>query len=128
MILAIFGSRSLEMDKEEVGQIIEKKIKEIQQNEKIEYICIPWVTGACMAGFQVAEKLQIPAKVFFYQSGVGWFQALKNIKKRSQEIVNEADYFIIIHDGKSTGTINDLKMIKKAQKKYYYHVFKSFYF
>ena len=43
-------------------------------------------------------------------------------EQRSKEIVQDADYFIILHDGKSVGTTNEKKLVEKSGKPFYYEI------
>jgi len=45
-----------------------------------------------------------------------------SFEQRSKEIIKESDYFIIIHDGESKGTSNELELVKKSKKEYHYEI------
>lgn len=42
---------------------------------------------------------------------------------RSKEVIENSDYSLIFHDGKSKGTSNEKKMLDKFNKPYEYYVF-----
>ena len=41
---------------------------------------------------------------------------------RTKDVIKEADYFVIIHDGESKGTMNEKKLIEKSGKPHEYHI------
>ena len=43
-------------------------------------------------------------------------------EQRSIEIVAEADYFVIVHDGQSKGTANEKKLVIESGKPYHYEI------
>lgn len=119
MILAVFGSRSLNSEK--VLGIIEKEIITLSENNTIDYIAIPGgIQGACELASEITEKLRITTKLFYYRKNEGNVNALSSINDRTDKIVQEADFFLAFHDGVSKGTMNDLKKVKKAGKPYKY--------
>ena len=40
---------------------------------------------------------------------------------RSKEVINDCDYMVLIHDGESKGTANELKQTIKAGRPYKYY-------
>jgi len=104
-------------------EFIEEKIKEFNHKNKIDYILIPGgIEGACNLAFKIAEKLCIPVTCYFYQkedTDSKW-RMINSIKKRTLQIIKEADFFLIFHDGKSKGTLWDLRAINKQRKQYKY--------
>ena len=121
MKLCIFGSRTLTGNME--LKFIEEKIREFNQKNKIDYILIPGsIDGACRLAFRVAEKLCIPITLYFYNKGDtdSRWRMIDSIRNRTRQIIKEADFFLIFHDGESKGTLWDLKAIKKAKKGFDY--------
>ncbi|MCX6224211.1 MAG: hypothetical protein NTV01_05595 [Bacteroidia bacterium] len=121
MKLCVFGSRTLIGQKD--SEFIEEKIKEFHQINKIDYILIPGsIDGACRLAFKVAEKLCIPVTLYFYNkrdTDSRW-RMIDSIKSRTRQIIKEADFFLVFHDGESKGTLWDLKQIKKVNKGFEY--------
>lgn len=119
MILAIFGSRSI--DSEKAKDIIEREIISLSKNNTIDYIAVPGgIQGACKLATEIAEKMRITTKVFYYRKSEGNVKALTSIDERTNKIVQEADFFLAFHDGISKGTMKDIKKVKKAGKPYKY--------
>ncbi len=123
MKLTIFGSRSLQG--EESHKFIEKEIRKFMQKNKIEYLILPGgIKGVCSLALKIAEKLVIPVKLYFYKHVSKW-SLIDSIRKRTKQMVEEGDYFLIFHNGVSKGTLWDLEKVKKAGKRYKYFVIKE---
>jgi len=123
MKVVIFGSRTFESEeaKKQIDRILSKFIEE--NIDRIEYIICPSIRGACAIGREIALAKQIRVMEYPYEKGKGRYEALRSIVIRSKAIVDQGDYFLLFHDGKSKGTMHDLDMIKKAKKPYeYYHI------
>ncbi len=128
MKLVIFGSRSLQG--ENVYKFIEEKIKEVIKTNEIEYLITPGgIEGACKLSLEVAKKLLIPVKLYFYRGDTDTYKGkwglIDDIRKRTKCMIKEGDYFLLFHDGVSKGTLWDLEKVKKAGKKYEYFIVKD---
>ena len=111
MKMAVFGSRSLIDERVEI--IITEKAREIDAT------CI--VT--CQEPRGVSEVAQKTAKKWGYPLQVHFLnmQYLRGaFEQRSKEIIKDSDYFLVVHDGESKGTENELKLVKKSGKPYHY--------
>lgn len=110
--LAVFGSRSI-FD-ERVLILIKEKM-----NEGFTHII------TCQEPGGVSECAQKIAKQYGYPLQCHFLnmQYLRgSFEQRSKEIVCEADAFLVIHDGQSKGTSNELKLVKKSGKPFNYEV------
>lgn len=124
MILGIFGSRSLKSDKS--YNFIKSKIEEFVKKEKIEYIVLPGgIKGACESALKILSSQLIPVKLFFYSHEASKWGRIDSIRKRTKDVVNEGDYFLCFHDGISKGTLWDIELLKKKNKKYKYYIIKE---
>ncbi len=114
MKLGIFGSRSL-TELEDYNRIKEKILKRI---DDIEFLIVPAeIKGACEQARLIAKELKISILLVYpnfdkYSSGA--------YEKRSKMIVELGDYFLAFHDGQSVGTLNDLRLVRRARKKFEY--------
>jgi len=119
--LGVFGSRTLNDRKS--TEFIEYQIKEFMASHKISHLIVPGdIKGACEVAIDVARETQVPIMLFFYNKGTskGRWKMINSIQKRTKHIVDTADFFLVFHDGKSKGTMWDLKQIIKAGKPYKY--------
>jgi len=48
-----------------------------------------------------------------------------NFEKRSEQIIKNSEQILVFHDGKSKGTINEIKLLKKLNRKYEYFLIKK---
>ncbi len=116
MTLCIFGSRAL-FD-ERTKQLIRD---EIQKHKPNVIVTSGEVSGVCEQGRQIARELAIPLNLHFlnfrYRKGA--------FEHRSKAILSEADHVILIHDGHSKGTLNELKLAKKMGVPFTYHLLKQ---
>lgn len=113
--LAIQGSRSLKDKRKDVLKIIETEIE--KHNPEI-VITSGEPDGVCRLAQLYCKRNKITVKLYYasfrkYARGA-WHH-------RSKAIIEEADYIIFIHDGKSGGTRNELKMAIKFGKLYKYY-------
>jgi hypothetical protein len=116
MRVGIFGSRTLR--DERVKIIILEKIKEL---EITKLLTCQEPEGVSEVAQRVAKDTGIPLQLHFLN-----FRYLRGaFEQRSIEIIKECDYFIIIHDGKSKGTANELALVKKSGKPYHYEVLEN---
>ena len=116
MKLAFQGSRSLKEYKEEVSEIIKAEIE--KYNPEV-VITSGEPDGVCRLTQQYCRRNGITLKLYHsnfkkYARGMWYY--------RSEAIINDADYIVLIHDGKSKGTQNELDMVIKFNKPYTYHL------
>ena len=112
-MMGVFGSRSI--GDERVETIILEKIKEWN----ITHI------STCQEPQGVSETAQKVCKDYGYPLQVHFLnmQYLRGaFEQRSKEMIAESDCFLVIHDGESKGTANELKLVKKCGKLYHYIV------
>jgi hypothetical protein len=113
MKLAVFGSRSIKDNrvKIEIADFL---------NEHPDFnmlITTQEPKGVCALAQNYAKENAIPLELHFL-----------NIKKyargafehRSDEVIKSADFILLIHDGESQGTKNELARVKKFAKPYKY--------
>lgn len=113
VVLGFFGSRHFDGDGF-YGLIAEEVAK-----HKPQYIVTSGETeGISMLARRYARKEGMPLKLHFLNCVYGRGQ----YNQRSRGIAEEATHLIIIHDGLSTGTANELALVKKLKKPYTYHL------
>jgi len=111
--VAVFGSRTLKDERVEI--IITEKIKELNA---IKIITSQEPEGVCEVAQRVAKKYAYPLQLHFLN-----MQYLRgSFEQRSKEIIAEADYIILIHDGKSKGTYNEKILVEKSGKQFHYEI------
>lgn len=111
--VGVFGSRALK--DERVKCIILDKIKEL--NATLILTCQE-PQGVSEVAQRVCKDYGYPLQLHFLN-----MQYLRGMfEQRSKEIVAEADYFIIIHDGVSKGTTNEKKLVEKSGKPFHYEI------
>lgn len=111
--VGVFGSRTLK--DERIKTIILEKIKELNAT------CI----ATCQEPQGVSEVAQRVAKDYGYPLQLHFLnmQYLRGaFEQRSKEIVASCDYFIILHDGTSKGTLNEKKLVEKSGKPFHYEI------
>lgn len=116
MKLAIFGSRTLFSDfaKHE----IEKEINLLY--DKIEYIITAAEPdGICKLAQEIAKEKCIPIKLYYADNKK---YAAGKYEKRSEFVISECDLILFYHDGKSKGTLNEIKVAEKLKKESKYFV------
>lgn len=116
MKLAFQGSRSLKKRKEEVLKIIEREIE--KHNPEV-VITSGEPDGVCRLVQLYCKRNGITLKLYHLNCKKYAKGAFHN---RSKSIIEEADHIIIIHDGKSKGTQNELDLVKKLMKKFTYYL------
>jgi len=111
--LSVHGSRSLGDERVKIllmEEIEKKKVGEIVTHAEPQ--------GVCQVGRKLAKELAIPLKLHFlnfkYQRGA--------FEHRSKGVLLDCDYAIFIHDGKSVGTTNELRLAEKMKKPHTIHV------
>ena len=109
--IGVFGSRSLTDERVEI--IITETAREHNATHIV----------TCQEPQGVSEVAQATAKKWGYIL-ICHFLNMRYMRgafeQRSKEIVKDCDFFLIIHDGKSKGTANELELVKKSGKLYRY--------
>ena len=110
--LSFSGSRTLDYDT--VRDLICKEIE--KHNPKV-VITHGEPAGVCQLVQQECKRLGIPLLLFFLEkkNGRGCYY------HRTLKLMSVSNYAIFIHDGKSVGTDNELKIAKKMKVPYTYH-------
>jgi hypothetical protein len=111
--IGVFGSRKLK--DERIKILILEKIKEL--NPTLILTCQE-PQGVSEVAQRVCKEYGFPLQLHFlnmrYLRGA--------FEQRSKEIIKEADFFIILHDGESKGTANEKKLVEKSGKPYFYEI------
>ena len=111
--IGVFGSRSL--GDERVKTIILEKIKELNCTK---ILTCKEPIGVSEVAKNISNDYGYPLQLHFLN-----MQYLRGaFEQRSKEIVKDADYFIIIHDGKSKGTANEKILVEKSGKPFHYEI------
>ena len=111
--VGVFGSRTLY--DERVKTIIIEKLQEVNATKVL----------TCQEPQGVSECAQRVCKDYGYPLQLHFLnmQYLRGaFEQRSKEITADADYFIILHDGVSKGTANELALVQKTGKPFHYEV------
>ena len=111
--LGVFGSRTLKDERVET-LILECCLK----LNVTKLLTCQEPAGVSEVAQKVSKRYGYPLQLHFLN-----MQYLRGaFEQRSKEIIKDADYFLIIHDGKSKGTANELKLVEKSGKPYAYEV------
>jgi hypothetical protein len=111
--IGIFGSRTL--NDERIKIILIEKFKEL--NPTLILTCQE-PQGVSEVSQRVCKEYGFPLQLHFLN-----MQYLRGaFEQRSKEIINEADYFIILHDGTSKGTLNEKILVEKSGKPFHYEI------
>lgn len=116
MKLAIFGSRTLYDDR--VKNII---LTEIEKFNPSEIVTSAIIEGVCKMARDICQKNAIPLKLHFINPKY----AQGKYDHRSKAVLNDCDFVIIIHDGISKGTTNELNIAIKMNIPYEYYKLKK---
>ncbi len=111
--VGVFGSRTLGDERVEI--ILLELFKKLNPTRVL----------TCQEPRGVSEVAQKVCKSYGYPLQLHFLnmQYLRGaFEQRSKEIVKDADYFIIIHDGVSRGTANEMKLVEKHKKPFEYIV------
>jgi len=109
--IGVFGSRTLK--DERVETII---LEQVKKHNATKILTCQEPQGVSEVAQRVAKKYGYPLQVHFLN-----MQYLRGaFEQRSKEIIAASDFFIVIHDGKSKGTSNELKLVKKMGLPYHY--------
>jgi len=112
MKLTVHGSRTL--DDERVQIIL---LEEIAKYQITEIVTHAEPEGVCGVARRLCKEKAIPLKVHFLN-----FKYLRGaFEHRSKDVLNDGDRAIFIHDGKSKGTSNEMKLAKKMNIPYSHH-------
>ena len=116
MKLAVFGSRTLKDDR--VKMIIYDAIESTGADT---IVTTQEPLGVCTVAQQMAKELCLVLELHFlnfrYRQGA--------YEHRSDEVIKASDYVLLIHDGVSHGTRNELERTKKFRKPYRYEVLEA---
>ena len=113
MKLGIFGSRTLKDDR--VKMLILDEIDKIGADT---IVTTQEPLGVCTVAQNVAKEhhyiLELHFLDFKYRTGA--------YEHRSDNVIKSADKILLIHDGSSKGTFNELERVKHFKKPYRYEV------
>ncbi len=102
--LSFHGSRTL---KDERIRII--ILEEIEKHKPSTIVTHAEPEGVCEMARQIAREKAIPLKVHFLN-----FKFLRGaFEHRSKDVLNDCNFSVFIHDGKSKGTSNEIKLAEK---------------
>ena len=75
--------------------------------------------GVCEIARKLAQEQGLILELHFLdiKKGRGMFA------HRSKGVIDNSDYSVVFHDGKSKGTENEVKLLKKLNKPYAYHLY-----
>lgn len=113
MKLAVFGSRTLRGD--EVASLI---MDEVQKTNADTLVTSQEPLGVCTVAQRMAKSEHLTLELHFlnFRYGMGVY------RMRSKAIIEASDKVLLIHDGKSKGTSNELELVQKLGKPYRYEV------
>jgi hypothetical protein len=104
--LGFHGSRTL---KDERVRII--ILEEIEKHKPTMIVTHAEPEGVCELVRKIAREKAIPLKLHFLN-----FKYLRGaFEHRSKDVLADTDYHIFIHDGRSKGTSNELKLAQKMK-------------
>ncbi len=110
--LSFHGSRTL---KDERVKII--ILEEIKKHDPTTVVTHGEPGGVCEMTRNICREYAVPLKLHFLN-----FRYLRGaFEHRSKDVLADSDHAIFIHDGKSIGTTNELKLAKKMGIPYSFH-------
>jgi hypothetical protein len=116
MKLAVFGSRTLKDDR--VKMLI---YDELEKTGADTIVTTQEPLGVCTVAQQVAKEIPIVLELHFlnfkYRTGA--------YEHRSDDVIKAADRVLLIHDGVSQGTKNELERVKHFGKPFRYEVLEA---
>lgn len=114
MKLGIFGSRTLKDNR--VKALI---YDELEKTGADTIVTTQEPLGVCTIAQQVAKEKSLVLELHFlnFQKYCGGAY-----EHRSDDVIKSADKILLIHDGESKGTSNELKRVLKFKKDYRYEV------
>jgi hypothetical protein len=111
--LGILGSRSL--SDERVKILI---LEHLEKTGATKIITCQEPQGVCEVAQRVAKETGTPLQLHFLN-----FKYLRGaFERRTKEIIKDADIFLVIHDGESKGTANELKLAERSKKPFEYTI------
>ena len=115
MKICFLGSRTLQGERvKEIINIIYEKFKD----SDLYFMTAGKTEGVCREVEKYAEKKAIPLILFYPDQekfGRGKYY------KRSEKMLLKSDYVVLIHDGFSKGTSNELELTKKMNIPFIYY-------
>lgn len=112
MKLSVHGSRTL--NDERVKILL---MEEIETQGITEMVTHGEPDGVCRVARDLCKEKAIPLKLHFLN-----FKYLRGaFEHRSMDVLRDSDRAIFIHDGKSKGTSNEVKLAEKMNVPYTYH-------
>ena len=114
MRLGVFGSRTLKDDR--VRMLLYEAIEELKADT---IVTTQEPLGVCTVAQQVAKDVALVLELHFLnfrKYGQGAYH------ERSLEVIRASDYILLIHDGQSAGTRNELEYTKREKRPYRYTV------
>ena len=112
MRLSVHGSRTL---KDERVRILIQE--EIQKYGITEIVTHGEPGGVCGVARELCRELALPLKLHYLN-----FKYLRGaFEHRSKDVLKDSDRAIFIHDGKSKGTANELKLAQKMKIPHTFH-------
>ncbi len=116
MRIAVCGSRALS------GDTVRKVIRAELQSRKAEAVVTAGEPqGACEEARLVAKELSIPLTLHFLKAKE---RAAGKYHHRSVAVLRDCDFCLFLHDGKSVGTRNEIKLAVKMQRAHSVQVMK----
>jgi hypothetical protein len=119
--LSFHGSRTL--NDERVRIIV---LEEIERHRPTTVVTHAEPEGVCEVVRTICREKAIPLKVHFLN-----FKYLRGaFERRSKDVLNDCDYCVFIHDGRSKGTLNERRLAEKMEHPHSYYqldvtIFKS---
>lgn len=110
--LAVFGSRSLKDDR--VTEIIHRHVVEL--NARM-IVTAAEPAGVCQLAQKYARDHKVPLLVHFLQADK---YARGMWEHRSDHVIADSDIVLLVHDGVSHGTHNEMQRTIKFEKPYIY--------
>ena len=112
MKLSVHGSRTLSDERVKI-----LLLEEIEAHGITEIVTHGEPDGVCKVARDLCREKAIPLKLHFLN-----FKYLRGaFEHRSIDVLKDGDRAIFVHDGKSKGTSNELKLARKMGVPYAYH-------
>lgn len=114
--LGVFGTRTLSDDRVKVA-ILEV----IGKYDVTKIVTTAECGGVCKVARELSREIKKPLTVHYLNEKYlrGMFD------HRSRDVINDSDYMLVIHNGTSKGTANELELIKKMGIPYKYVLLKD---
>lgn len=110
--LAVFGSRNISI--EQAAKVI---IEFVQEYNPTEIVTAAEPIGVCAIAKEVSQELCVPLKLHFLNRSK---RAAGAWHHRSVAVLNDCDFCLFVHNGKSKGTANEIAVAEKLGVKYEY--------